>query len=111
MRAAAVFIEYPAGEKVGQKAILARAIVAHSMGGVVVREAMNRLTGDKREARVKRLITVASPLGGHPGVKGAVNAPLVLPSWRNLDPDGIRTAHSSKASTAGINLNRSRPHG
>jgi pimeloyl-ACP methyl ester carboxylesterase len=63
-------------------------IVAHSMGGVVVREAMNRLTGKKGEAKVKRLITIASPLGGHPGVKGAVNAPLVLPSWRNLDPDG-----------------------
>ena len=62
-------------------------IVAHSMGGLVVREAMNLLTGSALENRVAQLITVASPLGGHPGAKNAKNAPVVIPSWLDLAPD------------------------
>jgi pimeloyl-ACP methyl ester carboxylesterase len=70
-------------------------IVAHSMGGLVVRDALNRCTGNKRENRVARLITIASPLGGHPGARNAVHAPLVLPSWRDLSPESefIRQLH------------------
>ncbi len=61
-------------------------IVAHSMGGLVVREALNRLTGEDRENRVDQLITIASPLGGHPGAGSARHAPVVIPSWLDLDP-------------------------
>lgn len=62
-------------------------IVAHSMGGLVVREALNRYRGSKRENRVALLITIASPLGGHPAAAtGVKRGPLVLPSWRNLNP-------------------------
>ena len=43
------------------------AIVAHSMGGLVVRDALSRCTGSKRETRVSKLVTIASPLAGHPG--------------------------------------------
>lgn len=70
-------------------------IVAHSMGGVVVRDAMNRCTGRPGENRVAELITTASPLGGHPAARFAKNAPVVVPSWRNLDPGGefIRQLH------------------
>jgi uncharacterized protein YifE (UPF0438 family) len=35
---------------------------------------------------VARLVTIASPLGGHPAAAGAIGGPLVLPSWRVLDP-------------------------
>lgn len=62
------------------------AIVAHSMGGLVVREAFNLRTGAKRETPVHRFVTLASPLGGHPAARAAVRAPVVLPSWRDLDP-------------------------
>lgn len=62
-------------------------VVAHSMGGLVVREAFNLQGGTPGENKVARLITVASPLGGHPGARNAVQAPLVLPSWRDLNPD------------------------
>ncbi|MGI9294128.1 MAG: alpha/beta fold hydrolase, partial [Pseudomonadales bacterium] len=62
-------------------------IVAHSMGGLVVREALNKYRGSKRENRVELLITIASPLGGHPAAaKGAKHGPLVLPSWNDLNP-------------------------
>lgn len=62
-------------------------IVAHSLGGLIVREAFNLQTGAPGENRVARLITLASPLGGHPGARDAERAPVVLPVWRNLNPD------------------------
>jgi pimeloyl-ACP methyl ester carboxylesterase len=70
-------------------------IVAHSMGGLVVRDALNRCTGSNKENPVARLITVASPLGGHPGAAAAERAPMVLPSWRDLNPSSpfIRALH------------------
>lgn len=63
-------------------------IVAHSMGGLVAREAMNLRDGGPGENRVQRLITVASPLGGYPGARSAASAPVVIPSWRDLHPEG-----------------------
>ncbi len=70
-------------------------IVAHSMGGLVVREALNRCTGKKNEADVRCLITIASPLGGHPAAKSGTRAPVVIPSWYDLAPDSafIRDLH------------------
>ena len=70
-------------------------IVAHSMGGVVVRDALNRCTGNKRETKVSTFITLASPLGGHPAARSASHAPVVIPSWRDMNPDSpfIRQLH------------------
>jgi len=70
-------------------------IVAHSMGGLVVRDAFNRCTGRSREADVRCLITIASPLGGHPAAKSGTRAPVVIPSWYDLAPDSafIRQLH------------------
>jgi len=64
-------------------------IVAHSMGGLVVREALNKYQGTDNENRVDLFITIATPFGGHPDAAlGEASGPLVLPSWRNLNPDG-----------------------
>lgn len=70
-------------------------IVAHSMGGLVVREALNRWHGTAHEAAIGSMITIASPLGGHPAAAHAKHAPVVIPSWRNLDPESafIRRLH------------------
>lgn len=70
-------------------------IVAYSMGGLVVRDALNRCTGRKDEADVRCLITLASPLGGHPAAKSGTRAPVVIPSWYDLAPDSefIRDLH------------------
>ena len=62
-------------------------VVAHSMGGLVVREAFNLQRGAPGENKVARLITVASPLGGLPDARNAAQAPVVLPSWRDLSPE------------------------
>ncbi len=62
-------------------------VVAHSMGGLVVREALNRYKGSSRENNVKLLITIASPLGGHEAAaSGEKHGPMVLPPWRDLNP-------------------------
>jgi pimeloyl-ACP methyl ester carboxylesterase len=64
-------------------------IVAHSMGGLVVREAMNKYQGTENENRVDLLVTIATPFGGHPAAAmGEKRSPLVLPSWRDLNPEG-----------------------
>ena len=70
-------------------------IVAHSLGGLVVREAFNRCHGGDRENLVRCLVTIASPLGGHPAAGNAAHAPVTLPSWRDLDSGGrfVRGLH------------------
>ncbi|MBX9629463.1 MAG: DUF413 domain-containing protein [Burkholderiales bacterium] len=64
-------------------------IVAHSMGGLVVREAMNLRAPDDHGAAVAMIVTIASPFGGDPAARrGVDNAPIVPPAWRDLDPSG-----------------------
>ena len=70
------------------KSQMPMAIVAHSMGGVVVREAINRYQLNGKENQVELFVSLASPFNGHPAAAlGEKYAPLVLPSWRDLNPD------------------------
>ena len=63
-------------------------IVAHSMGGLVVREAFNRYKNNSRENKVAQLITIATPFMGHPGAAmGEKHGIIVLPAWRDLNPE------------------------
>ncbi len=63
-------------------------VVAHSMGGLVVREAINQYSGKDEENRVELFVTIASPMGGHPAAAdGEKYGQLVLPAWRDLNPD------------------------
>jgi len=63
-------------------------VVAHSMGGLVVREAINKYQGKSRENQVHLLVTMATPFGGHAAAaSGEKHGLIVLPSWRDLNPD------------------------
>jgi pimeloyl-ACP methyl ester carboxylesterase len=63
-------------------------VIAHSMGGLIVREAINRYEGKSRENQVHLLVTMATPFGGHSAARsGAKHGLIVLPSWRDLNPD------------------------
>lgn len=62
-------------------------IVAHSMGGLVAREALNLRAGTEEENRVQKLITIASPMGGIPSARRGEKAPVVIPVWRDINPD------------------------
>ena len=64
-------------------------IVAHSMGGLVVREALNQCEHGSCGNRVALLVTIATPFGGEPAARtGVARAPFVPDAWRGLDPQG-----------------------
>ncbi|MCA8974474.1 MAG: DUF413 domain-containing protein [Planctomycetes bacterium] len=63
-------------------------IVAHSMGGLVVREALNLLEPSPDTTAGIRFVSIASPLGGHPAAAaGERHGLIVVPSWRSLAPE------------------------
>ncbi|MGE3922594.1 MAG: esterase/lipase family protein [Lautropia sp.] len=62
-------------------------IVAHSMGGLVARRFL--LDHGQHFPQLRSLITLSTPWGGDPAaVLGVRHAPAVVPSWRDLQPDG-----------------------
>jgi len=62
-------------------------IIAHSMGGLIVREALNLCSGKEGENNVRVLFTLASPLGGHPAAAlGEKHGAIVLPAWQDVNP-------------------------
>jgi len=63
-------------------------IVAHSMGGLVVREALNRYDNRRKENKIGLFVSIASPFGGHPAAAyGEKHGLIVLPSWRDMNPE------------------------
>ena len=61
-------------------------VIAHSMGGLIVREALNLLEQRKNTIH---FISLATPFGGHPAAAdGEKYGLMVLPSWRGLNPRG-----------------------
>jgi len=63
-------------------------VVAHSMGGLIVREAINKYEGKSSENQVHLLVTMATPFGGHAAAAtGEEHGLIVLPSWRDLNPN------------------------
>lgn len=63
-------------------------VIAHSMGGLVVRAAINKYKGRARENRIQLFVSIASPFGGHAAAaSGEKHGLIVLPSWRDLNPE------------------------
>ncbi|WP_295893692.1 hypothetical protein [uncultured Vibrio sp.] len=63
-------------------------VVAHSMGGLIVRSALNKRKNNDNENRIKLFVSIASPFGGHPAAAlGEEHGLIVLPAWRDLNPD------------------------
>jgi triacylglycerol esterase/lipase EstA (alpha/beta hydrolase family) len=63
-------------------------VIAHSMGGLIVREAINKYEENSRENEIHLFVTIATPFGGHAAAaKGEEHGLLVLPSWRDLNPE------------------------
>ncbi len=68
-------------------------IVAHSMGGLITREALNQYKGSAKENKVSLMVTIASPLNGHSAAaSGEKYGLIVLPAWRDLNPESRFTA-------------------
>jgi len=63
-------------------------LVAHSMGGLVARRALDHHLKAHPEPYVRALVSIASPLGGFASAESGVDmSPVVVPAWRDLVPD------------------------
>ena len=63
-------------------------IVAHSMGGLVSRAAINDLCRNGAPPFFKLYVSLSTPYGGNDAAKAGVeHAPVVVPSWRDIAPD------------------------
>ncbi len=63
-------------------------IVAHSMGGLVAREALNKYKGAEKENKATLFVSIASPFGGHPSAAlGEKSGLMKLPVWADLNPN------------------------
>ncbi len=102
-RYAAWFFHYPSGLELGRLSQLFYdiflsgqiippsetpcVIVAHSMGGLIVRDALNLHLERNGQRKVGLFVTLASPFGGiESAAVGVARAPLVVPAWRDLAP-------------------------
>ena len=63
-------------------------IIAHSYGGIIVRDASN-IQQDSSRSSSGLFISIATPFGGDAkAAEGVKNAPYVIPSWRSIAEDG-----------------------
>jgi pimeloyl-ACP methyl ester carboxylesterase len=63
-------------------------IVAHSMGGLVARAAIDRLCRNGKPPYLKMYISMSSPYGGIDEARsGMEKAPVMIPSWRDVATD------------------------
>ena len=65
-------------------------VVAHSMGGLVAREFVLQADEARFNKVIRTFTTISSPLGGMASAgQGVEHSPLVVSSWRGLDPKGV----------------------
>lgn len=60
-------------------------VIAHSMGGVVVRAAINNYAAQEKKDFLKLFISMATPYGGDDfAARGVQTAPVVIPVWQDI---------------------------
>jgi pimeloyl-ACP methyl ester carboxylesterase len=65
-------------------------VVAHSMGGLVARSALQRLSAPRTPAYLKMYVSLSTPYGGHDAARAATeHAWDVVPSWHDLAPGSV----------------------
>ena len=62
-------------------------IVAHSMGGLISRCALNHNIENRQVPFITLLVTISTPWQGHPTAEyGVDQSPLIVPSWYDMVP-------------------------
>jgi len=65
-------------------------VVAHSMGGLVVRAFLNEFIAPADEDWVPVFVSISTPWQGHAAAEtGVRRSPVVLPSWRDMAPSSV----------------------
>jgi pimeloyl-ACP methyl ester carboxylesterase len=73
--------------RLGFKRVL---VVAHSMGGLVVRAFLNKSVAPGDEGWVPLFVSISTPWEGHAAADAGVErSPVVLPSWRDMAPSSV----------------------
>ncbi|WP_432722100.1 hypothetical protein R0381_001879 [Jeongeupia wiesaeckerbachi] len=63
-------------------------VVAHSVGGLVSRRAIQRMARSDAKQPVMLLVTLSTPWGGDALAQlGASRSPVAIPSWQDIAPD------------------------
>jgi pimeloyl-ACP methyl ester carboxylesterase len=63
------------------------AVVAHSMGGLVARAAINQVAAEGGGKKLAAFVTISTPWAGHAAAQtGVERAPVVVPSWYDMAP-------------------------
>jgi pimeloyl-ACP methyl ester carboxylesterase len=63
-------------------------VVAHSMGGLVARRAIQRADAAAASGRVPRFVTISTPWGGHEAATmGVSHLAYPVPAWHDMEPD------------------------
>jgi hypothetical protein len=76
---------YALEEEVGHKVPV---VFVHGIDGSIT-DFLPLLDCDSNENKLRLFVSIATPFGGHPSAKiGVERAPLVLPSWYDLNPEG-----------------------
>lgn len=64
-------------------------VVAHSMGGLVARRAVQMIHNEKRESYISSLTTISTPWNGVSStIWGTLGLPVPIPCWFDLKPGG-----------------------
>lgn len=64
-------------------------LVAHSMGGLVGRQYLDRCERAGSCAYLRSFTTIATPFGGHAAAQSGIDySPVVMPAWRSMAPEG-----------------------
>ncbi|MGI9325424.1 MAG: esterase/lipase family protein [Pseudomonadales bacterium] len=64
------------------------AVVAHSMGGLLARDLTNLNLAQGERAVIDKLISISTPWGGHATAARAASAPVAVPAWYDMAPNG-----------------------
>ncbi len=63
-------------------------VVAHSMGGLVARRAVQMIIEENETPYISGLVTISTPWNGHAMAKlGVDHAPEAIPSWYDMEPE------------------------
>ncbi|NRB38718.1 MAG: alpha/beta hydrolase [Pseudomonadales bacterium] len=72
-------------------------IVAHSMGGLMMRSFLMKHQGAEENYKISLLVTINSPLYGMDGAaSGVEHSPIVIPAWRDVasGSDYVKRVHA-----------------